>query len=93
MIISVLNDAPNKSYVYYLIICTIYIYIYIYFVMDIYYNILTKKDKLSFLLLSRKIKLNKLKTQKKKKKVRTNKQKDTKMLSMVTFIKPKKKNQ
>ena len=58
--------------------------------MDMYYNILTKKDKLSFLLLSRKIKLNKLKTQKKKK-VRTNKQKDTKMLSMVTFIKPKKK--
>jgi hypothetical protein len=63
MIISVLNDAPNKSYVYYLlqyiyiyIYIFIYIYIYIYFVMDIYYNILTKKDKLSFLLLSRKIK-------------------------------------
>ena len=46
---------------------SLYVQYFFLFFMDMYYNILTKKDKLSFLLLSRKIKLNKLKTQKKKK--------------------------
>jgi hypothetical protein len=40
MINFILNDAENKTHVYYLIICTIDFYL---FIMDMYNDILTKK--------------------------------------------------